>query len=336
MNSGAHSDSHLIPFDPAARELGVIVGYDGSENATRALHYAARAAGRRGAVLNVITVYRVPTAIYTTYAALPQVPEDEAKKADAQTLLNAAAEFLKDYPGEVYYRAVEGDSVGALAELTSQAQLAVVGARGRGGFLGRILGSVASALPSHTQCPTVVVPHDYGKGESLESPDFTPVRSDAPVVVGVDQSNLSRVAALYAAAAAQERDTTLVMLMALPPLDTNMAWYPELASDVDRVTTQRTEELRAHLDEEVAWLKGHFPSVEIRGTVEVGEPSVLLKQMTSQAQLTVLGSRGRGAFVSALLGSTSRGVLYKAEGPVLVVPALDDPRLPEREAADAE
>lgn len=37
--------------------------------------------------------------------------------------------------------------------------------------------------------------------------------------------------------------------------------------------------------------------------------------------LIVLGSHGRGAVLRALLGSTSEGVLRKAEVPVLIVPA---------------
>src|SRR5699024_6021227 len=83
---------------------------------------------------------------------------------------------------------------GTLADASANAQLVVVGARGRGGFLGLVRGSVATTLPAHARCPTIVVP-----GEDQEEPAPT----SAPVVVGMDESQRSRVAALHAAQVAR-------------------------------------------------------------------------------------------------------------------------------------
>src|SRR5699024_1787279 len=61
-------------------------------------------------------------------------------------------------------------------------------------------------------------------------------------------------------------------------------------------------------------------SLDITVDVELGDPGDVLEARTNTAQLTVIGTRGRGAVRSALLGSVSREVLNRAQGPVMVVP----------------
>ncbi|WP_375000032.1 universal stress protein [Aeromicrobium sp. CTD01-1L150] len=315
-----NAEPHTIPFGSAARELGVVIGFDGSENATWALRHAARTALRRGSVLTVAAAYRVPIPMYAPYAAVPAEPDDGVRQREAEAVLDQAAELLKGHPGEVSYLTTVGDSVGALVDLSAKAQLIVVGARGRGGFLGLLLGSVASSLPAHAHCPTVVVPAGDRQGDAADR---------EPVVVGMDESSHSRVAALQAARVAQELDTSLLALMALPSLDARLLWYPELSCEVTGLTEQRQAELQEALETDIAWLKGHFPAVEMSSEVRIGDAVSVLSEATGSAQMTVVGSRGRGAVASVVLGSTSRTILHKAIGAVMVVPFVEDDRLPD-------
>lgn len=317
-----NAESHTIAFDRPGRELGVVIGFDGSENAIRALHYAASAAIRRRTVLTVATVYRVPAAVYATYAAIPAEPEGEVSKRRAEALLEKAAESLGQYSGEVSYVTTEGDSTGALVELSGKAQLIVVGSRGRGGFFGRLLGSVASALPAHARCPTVVVPIADRQSQAEALTDA----SNEPVVVGMDESRHSRAAALQAAQEANELGAPLLVLIALPTLESETLWYPQL-SPAPRLVEQRKAELQGVLKADITWLKEHFPNVEMSSEVRLGEAVTVLGHAGGAAQLTVVGSRGRGAIASALLGSTSRTLLHKAKWPVMVVPLLVDERM---------
>ena len=80
MSAEAHHEQHTIPFDPAARHLGVAVGFDGSPNSELALDYAAGVAARRGSRLSVITTYRAALPVYANYASLSAEPEDAARR----------------------------------------------------------------------------------------------------------------------------------------------------------------------------------------------------------------------------------------------------------------
>ena len=50
------------------------------------------------------------------------------------------------------------------------------------------------------------------------------------------------------------------------------------------------------------------------------DPAGVLLEFAVHSRLLVVGTRGRGTFSTALLGSTSHDVLHAAVGPVVVVP----------------
>lgn len=328
MNDDVRTTDSPIPYDPDRRPFGVLVGYDGSEQAVLALHYAARAALRAECRLTVVNAFSVPLMVYPNMASMPQVPDDVASQAAAEQLLGKAHAHLHGYPGEVELVAAQGDAAGVMVKHSAEARLAVVGARGRGGFLGRLLGSVSSALPAHAHCPTVVVPRDYEIGEGEGAERFALVEDDAPVVAGSDSSAQSRVAMQFAALAAMERKAPLHLVMSIPPPDYWGAWYPGLVPDA-ALLDRRNQELADELADHAAQLRGQFPSLEVTSEATVGDPGTQLLRWTRTAQLTVVGTRGHGRMASALLGSVSRIVLQHAAGPVMVVPDLGPERIGE-------
>ena len=330
MSHEISTPSDAVSYDLPEGDVGILVGFDGSANSTRALEYGARLALRRKMRLTVVMTYKVPVNFYATNAAIPAVPEYEYRRRDAEQTLDRARELLEDFPGVSVVATVEGDSVGSLVKITERAQVVIVGARGRGGFLGRVLGSVAAALPAHAKCPTIVVPGDEDEAEPLTALDFEPAPNDAPVFAGVDGSQLSRIAALQAAEMASEAETALSLLTALHPLDESILWYGGASVAIPEVTHRMRQELAEQLDAEVARVKRHFPDLPVKGSVQVGQPDQVLEEASHRGQLTVVGCRGRGGLRSALLGSTSRSLLHHMAGPVMVVPQLADDRVENR------
>ena len=307
---------------PATERIsGIVVGVDGSEQAEGALRWAADEAARRGVVLNIATAYTIPVFAASSMDAGYATLDDEAIREGAEEVAREATESV-DLPGlEVRTLVESGDAAGVLLDLSAQADLVVVGSRGRGGFVGRLLGSVSSALPAHAKCPTVVVPLPPAEGEA-------PARRDL-VVVGVDGSERARRAVLVAAEQAQRLGVPLRVVCSVPPISGSLAWMPATV-DQEEVLAG----VRHALDNGLLWLSSHFPGLRLESEVIEGSPVENLIRESATSLLLVTGSRGRGGFTGMLLGSTSQGVLHHAKGPVMVVPDGEDARLADRSRFD--
>ncbi|WP_037832181.1 universal stress protein [Streptomyces sp. NRRL F-4474] len=83
---------------------------------------------------------------------------DRQRAAEERLLAEALAGHRERYPEvAVRPRVVRGRTRPTLIEASGHAQLIVVGARGRGGFAGLLLGSVSQAVLHHADCPVAVV-----------------------------------------------------------------------------------------------------------------------------------------------------------------------------------
>ncbi len=133
----------------------IVVGYDGSTSAKKALEWAANQADVTGALLEVITTWTWPT----SYGAPLSLPEDFDPAASAQAILDEAAQYLKErFAGvRVRFDNLEGPAAPALVKASEGASLLVVGSRGHGEFVGMLLGSVSEHGVAHAQCPVLVL-----------------------------------------------------------------------------------------------------------------------------------------------------------------------------------
>lgn len=137
----------------------IVVGVDGSESSQLALVWAAREARLHNAALQVVTAYRFPLAFSGTGAGASIAAPEEQREAEAiqRQMLDAAAADLDGV--EVSLHVAGGEGPGhAVVAAAAQADLLVVGSRGRGGVSGFTVGSVSHYCVSHAPCPVVVVP----------------------------------------------------------------------------------------------------------------------------------------------------------------------------------
>jgi len=140
---------------------GVVVGIDGSHNASHALEWAMTEAGMRHADLTVITINSVIAGYWSRQPVT--MPGDDEKVAETRELAETAvakitADLGDRQPASVQVVAKNGFPAEALIAASQDADLLVVGSRGGGGFSALAVGSVTSQVVHHAKCPVVVVP----------------------------------------------------------------------------------------------------------------------------------------------------------------------------------
>ena len=318
----------------SAAPRGIVVGVDGSDHGQCALVWAAREAERRRRPLHIVTAYSVPIFAASGLDGGYATVDDSVIREGAEAIIQQAVDKVSGYNIDVDASVENGDASGVLLEMSETAELLVFGTRGRGGFVGRLLGSVSSALPAHAKCPTVTVPLVCSDrlGETTDDKRIRAEqaqeghkRVDNVVVVGVDGSEQARVAVLEAADQAERLGATLRIVCAVPQFSGSLAWVP---APMDRQAL--FDDIREQLEAGKAWLKSHYPNLSVESEVKDGSAVDVLVDASRHAELVVVGTRGRGGFTGMLLGSTSDGVLHHTKGPVMVVPDRDDPRLADR------
>lgn len=285
----------------------IVAGVDGSESAIRAVRWAAAEAAARKLRLHLVTGFDPMLGFYGGGLPMPQGLFDDLEKLAARQLTEAA-EAAREVNGELVVTTAKraGAPIPLLIELSRTARMIVLGSSGRGGFTGMLAGSTAVEVVAHAECPVVVV----------RTRDDEAVPADGPVVVGMDGSRTSERALAAAFDEASWRKAPLVAVHAWSDADYIGIVPPEFA--LLEVEPAREEQERV-LAESLAGWQDKYPDVMVERVVVKDRPRHQLLHWAEQAQLIVVGSRGRGGFRGLLLGSTSQALIHHAKCPVMVV-----------------
>lgn len=213
----------------------------------------------------------------------------------------------------------------------------VVGSRGRGRLQGALLGSVSRRLAAEAPCPVAVLPRE---ADGQWTPARVLAKRGKPTLVcGVDGSPAAGVA--IGSAATLARSTRGSLLLAhVRERSAGAAEGPVVRSIdygelLDSERRARLKLLHRSLD-----TLGRGADAEVR--LVDGHAASALDQLAREeaADMIVTGSRGRGRFKAAVLGSTSMELACSATRPVLICPrgarALDGGRGDAYRSAPAE
>lgn len=287
----------------SGKHLGIVVAVDGSPASNAAVCWAARDAALRGVQLTLMH------AVVTPMATWPPVPypesiaidlEDNGRRtvAHAVKIAQEAVPADRNLPiaGELKF----STPVLALVKMSDDAEMIVVGSSGRGALARGILGSVSTSVVRHAHCPVAVI-----RDEDPLMPD----PQHAPVLVGIDGSPASELAAEIAFDQASRRGVDLLAVH---------AWSDVAVLDVWGLDWSAVEgEAERSLAESLAGYRERYPDVTVHRLVVRDRPANQLVEKSESAQLVVVGSHGRGG-LAGMLGSVSNSVLHSVRMPLIV------------------
>ncbi|MFJ6674989.1 universal stress protein [Actinosynnema sp. NPDC091369] len=278
----------------------IVVGVDGSESALTAVRWAAEEAARHRVPLHLVHAYLLPKRGYPDVVVTSSQVREAFEEQGRQWLETAAAS-VRDLVPDVGTAVVAAQPAAAMIAASGNARLVVLGSQGLGGFLGMVVGSVAVSVAAHGRSPVVVVRGPYP--------------ATGPVVLGVDGSPAGEAAIGLAFEEASARNATLVALIAWTPLLVGTPYADKMRVHWDEMEEQQ----RQLLAQRLAGWQEEYPDVAVDRRVVRERSTKALLDASRDAQLLVVGSRGRGGIAGMLLGSTSQALVYHASCPLAVV-----------------
>lgn len=139
-------------------EHRIVVGVDGSPGSDRAIDFAIEIAARNQVPLVAVHGWRDRSSGTTGTGSPAWAKSIERIRTDERLLADALAGWTAKYPEvEIVQESIPVHPARLLADASEHAALVVVGSRGRGGFLGLLLGSVSQSVLHHARCPVAVV-----------------------------------------------------------------------------------------------------------------------------------------------------------------------------------
>lgn len=141
----------------------IVVGVDGSDESAAALRFAVEEAKLRGARVEAVHAWNyVPMTTAADSGLVPMSWTESAEMMDAthDAATRVAEQQVESVLGaghDVAVVLVQGDASDALLESARDADLLVVGNRGRGALKEALLGSTSGRVADHASCPVVIV-----------------------------------------------------------------------------------------------------------------------------------------------------------------------------------
>lgn len=315
LKTNPHSRLQGVSVSDRDEQAPIVVGVDGSAAGQDALAWAVAEAAARQRPLCIVHAVNPPLRQGPLRPDLDVPVDGKSRTAAEELLAQAQAAARSAVPDlEVHCQLVVGAATQALLDQAQDAELLVLGNRGRRGFAGLFVGSVGIEVATESPCPVVIM-------RSRTAHRAGP--SAGRVVVGVDGGELSSPAVDFAFQTAARRGIGVTGVHAWTAPIASYAGC-DLAPVVTELYAAEKQRLRLLLDA-FARQRRNSPDVDVELRLVQSSPGHALVAESAGAELVVVGSPKGRPFRGRLLGSVSRTVLHRADCPVAVVRADSKP-----------
>lgn len=203
--------------------------------------------------------------------------------------------------------------------ISSKTQILLMGTHGKKGLKKMILGSVAEEVLRHTKVPVMILgPAAQSKQTSLK------LKSGCKGLLLTELSPNSEAAEKFAEDFSQQLGCEITAFHCVGDqiMKARAAIYGSAYApiDMDNVFTDLTNEASKVINKKS--LKWKSRGLNIQPLLDKKEQSIeksFLSQVRKDYDFVILGTHGRGNFLSAFLGSTARTVIQTSPVPVFVI-----------------
>ncbi|KUI41560.1 universal stress protein [Mycobacterium sp. IS-1590] len=288
------------------RTGAVVVGVDGSDAAVNAARWAAAVASKYETSLHIVHALPAIGHNVTDTVAAMRAAVLAHQRDSADAILRHAEQVVRSQHNDLEVTTLSTDVpvIEVVVELGKTARMIVVGNDEVTPAGALLLGSTTLAVATRADCPVV----------AWRGPNVVP--TDDPVVVGVDGTPSSLEALENAFAFTQRFNAKLAAVRSWSSPLRAVATRLPLLIDWDALETAEW----AQLTNDVDAYNQRYPQVSASCFVENAKPAAALMDRchADGAQLLVVGSHGKAALTSAILGSTAVNLLQHATVPVMV------------------
>lgn len=277
-----------------------VVCWNGSAASEAALAWALRRSRDAGSTIELFDVVDYALFLGDDNA------RDRATEQEEDRLASRVEDLEASRPGVVAgSELLVGDPLDLLTKQTRGDTLLVVGTRHRVGPRFRYGWSMGSHLATAADGAVAVIPVEEDEA----------ARARAGVVVGVDGSEVGRLALAYAATEAEALGQPLKIVHCwVAPLSEQ----PLVVPDDAFITSQETQRQEL-LDDHVRAAREAHPGLAVTSVLLRQNPISGLRVESEHAAMLVVGSRRLTGWKRAWLGSISHGLLLDLAAPTIVV-----------------